>query len=190
MKNRLRYINSCLYIFDLNTKQHSVLCVKWRKPLWILLEAASYWFNSRVAGDLDSINNIAYFFSVFLTDNVSICRLTIPIFGTEWERSIVCVKWIIAQEAGAAKRLDKRAGTQGTSDGDQWKWKSSKASLIGHGTISYSSNSESRIHLFTCENLFKIRPVLPSKNTDMVEKKCLKEVELFALDIVELEKKK
>lgn len=33
-----------------------------------------------------------------------------PILRREWERSIVCVKWIIAREAGAAKRLDEHAG--------------------------------------------------------------------------------
>lgn len=65
----------------------------------------------RGAGELDSFSNIAYFFSAFLKDNfLSICLPTIPIFWHEWGRSIVCVKWIIAQEAGAAKRLDEQAG--------------------------------------------------------------------------------
>lgn len=53
----------------------------------------------------DSFNNIVYFFSAFFFK--IIFRLFVfwqsPIFRHEWERSIVCVKWIIAPEAGAAK---------------------------------------------------------------------------------------
>lgn len=79
-------------------------------------------FNRRCAGDQDSFNNIAYFFSAFLKNNLlSVCLPTVPIFCHEWERSIVCVKWIIAQEAGAAKRVDEHADQMEISESEKFK---------------------------------------------------------------------
>lgn len=69
------------------------------------------------------LNNVAYFFSAFHKDNLSSILLpTISIFCSEWERSIVCVKWIIARQRQVLQK-----GWMSTRDTrrirDQWKWK-------------------------------------------------------------------
>lgn len=106
-------------------------------------------FNHRFAGDLDSFNDIAYFFSAFLKDNLySISLPTVPVFCNEWGRSIVCVKWIIAQDTGAAKRRDERAGHKV----DQWKWR-----------VQRPSYSRSTLCSLTWVTLFR-RPSVSSEN--------------------------
>ena len=88
------------------------------KPQWIL-----WLIIPRVivlAGELRFIHStsslVPFVFSTFLHRSQTkkkkksslYLSLTIQILRSEWERSIECVKWIIAQEAGAAKKRGKK----------------------------------------------------------------------------------